>query len=164
MMTRISDVPKAGRRTFLWLATGAAASLLAGCSPTINRHGYLAKPGALSQVHEGMSKAEVEGALGSPSTTASINLQGDSYYYISSVTADRSFLPAKEMSREVIAIRFSRAETVESVAEYTLEDGRIVNVLDRKTPVAGQEFRLLKEFFRTTSVGPSADSLLKKSY
>ncbi|MFO1033035.1 MAG: outer membrane protein assembly factor BamE [Hyphomicrobiales bacterium] len=152
-----SSETAAGRRVFLWLATGAAASLLVACTPGINRHGYYTKPGALNQVTEGMSKGEVEGIMGSPSTTASVNVQGDSYYYITSITEDRSFLPAKETNREVIAIRFDRSDRVQSVAQYTLEDGRIINVLDRETPVTGQEFNLVREFFRSKTVAPGGD-------
>jgi hypothetical protein len=72
----------------------------------VNRRGYYAKPGALNQVREGLAKSEVEAIMGSPSTTASVNLQGDSYYYISSVTTQRSFLDPQEQTREIIAIRF----------------------------------------------------------
>lgn len=147
------------RRTLLWLGAGAAASLVAGCQPVINRRGYYAKPGALSQIAEGMAKSEVEAVMGSPSTTASVNLQGDSYYYISSTTTQRSFLAPKEQSREIIAIRFDRNDQVTSVAQYGLEDGRIINMLDRKTPVAGQEFSILKELFRSTGVGPTGPNL-----
>ena len=80
--------------------------LLAACTPNIDYHGYLAKPGAFAQVQEGMPKSEVEAALGSPSTTASVKFHGDSYYYISDITEQTAFLKAKEINREVIAIRF----------------------------------------------------------
>jgi len=121
----------------------------------INRRGYYAKPGSLNQVREGMAKSEVEAIMGSPSTTASINLQGDSYYYITSITAQRSFLDPTEQNREIIAIRFDKADQVASVAQYGLEDGRVINMLDRKTPVIGQEFHILKELLsgRGTPVG-----------
>ena len=150
------------RRSLIWLGLGATASLAAGCQPTINRRGYYAKPGALSQVSEGMAKSEVEAIMGSPSTTASINLQGDSYYYISSITSQRSFLTPKEQDREIIAIRFDKNDQVTGVAQYALEDGRIINMLDRRTPVAGQEFRLLSELFRTTGVGAGGSMLQRK--
>jgi outer membrane protein assembly factor BamE (lipoprotein component of BamABCDE complex) len=135
------------------LMLAAVAGLVAGCQPTINRRGYYAKPGALAQVTEGMPKAEVEGILGSPSTTASVNFDGDSYYYISSVTQGRAFLNPVETNREVIAVRFDKSDRVTSVAQYGLEDGRIINLLDRKTPVVGQEFSILKELFRGGTVG-----------
>jgi outer membrane protein assembly factor BamE (lipoprotein component of BamABCDE complex) len=135
---------KLSRRTLPWLAVVA---LLAGCSPEINHRGYYPKAGALAQVADGMPKTEVEGLLGSPSTTASINFEGDSYYYITSMTKGRSFLDPVEIKREVIAVRFNKNDQVTSVAQYALEDGRIINVNSRTTPVAGAEFNILKELF-----------------
>jgi outer membrane protein assembly factor BamE (lipoprotein component of BamABCDE complex) len=128
------------------LALGIAG-LVAGCTPEINHRGYYPKAGALAQVAEGMPKSEVEGILGSPTTTASVNYQGDSYYYITSITQGRSFLEPREIKREVIAVRFNQQEQVASVGQYGLEDGRIINLNTRKTPVAGAEFSLLRELF-----------------
>ncbi len=140
---------------------GAIALVLAGCSPEINHRGYYPKKGALAQVSEGMAKSEVEGILGSPSTTASINFEGDSYYYISSISQGRSFLDPVETSREVIAVRFNKQDQVTSVAQYGLEDGRIINVNSRETPSAGKEFSLLKELFRSgAKFAPKAPGLV----
>ncbi len=137
-----------------------SGGLATACSPEINHRGYYSKAGALSQVGEGMAKTEVEGIMGSPSTTASINFAGDSYYYITSVTQGRAFLDPVEVKREIIAIRFDKSDQVTSVAQYGLEDGRIININTRKTPVAGQEFSLLKELFSNkTNVGPSVGNL-----
>ena len=134
-------------RRFLvtWVAAAGVAMVLAGCSPDVEYRGYIAKPGAFNQISNGMSKMEVEGILGSPSTTASIHYKGDSYYYITSITEGRAFLTPKETSRQVIAIRFDRGDQVTNVAQYGLEDGRVINMLDRKTPVIGQEFSLIQE-------------------
>lgn len=153
---------RASRRTFIWLGSAAAASLLAACQPMVNRRGYYAKPGALNQIREGMAKSEVEAVMGSPSTTASVNLQGDSYYYISSITTQRSFLDPQEQTREIIAIRFDRNDQVTSVAQYGLEDGRIINMLDRKTPVAGQEFSIINELFRPGANIQKPSSMLNR--
>jgi outer membrane protein assembly factor BamE (lipoprotein component of BamABCDE complex) len=126
-----------------------ATAFLAACSPEINHRGYYAKPGAFGQISEGMSKGEVEGILGSPSTTASANVQGDSFYYITSITESRSFLKPREVSREVIAVRFDRNDQVTSVAQYGLEDGRIININERQTPVPQAERSILQELFGT---------------
>jgi outer membrane protein assembly factor BamE (lipoprotein component of BamABCDE complex) len=146
-----------------YLAGGLLAGslfLTAACAPTVDHRGYLAKPGAFNQIQNGMTKSEVETILGSPSTTASINFQGDSYYYISSVTEQRAFLNPKEISREVIAIRFDQSDQVTSFAQYGLEDGRIIDINTRETPTAGQDLTLLQSLFGTvggksgTKVGP----------
>jgi outer membrane protein assembly factor BamE (lipoprotein component of BamABCDE complex) len=144
------------RRHAAWFAI---AALVAGCSPEINHRGYYPKAGALAQVSEGMPKSEVEGILGSPSTTASVNFQGDSYYYITSLTQGRAFLDPVEVKREVIAVRFDKQDQVTSVAQYGLEDGRIININDRKTTVAGAEFSILKELFGGAARGRTGNML-----
>lgn len=121
---------------------------LGACTPRIDRHGYIAKPGAFGQISQGMSRAEVESILGSPSTTASVAFEGDSNYYITSVTESRSFLRPRETNREVIAVRFDRDSRVASFAQYGLEDGRIIDVNSRQTPVVGNELSILQDLFR----------------
>ena len=135
-------------RAPMWVIAASLATLIAACSPTVNHHGYLAKPGAFGQISDGMSKTEVEGILGSPSTTASINFQGDSNYYITSVTESRSFMKAKEVNREVIAVRFDKSDQVTSFAQYGLEDGRIININSRETPIVGNELGILQDIFK----------------
>ena len=162
----VTDSPSmalTNRHRLIWVSALAITSLVAGCSPEINNRGYYPKAGALSQVTEGMPKSEVEAALGSPSTTASVNFQGDSYYYITSQTVGRAFLAPVETKREVIAVRFDKADQVTSVAQYGLEDGRIIDINTRKTPVAGAEFSILSELFRNvTNNGPSTGILGRK--
>ena len=126
------------------LAAAGLIVILAACSGTIDHHGYLAKPGAFSQLREGMPKSEVVGILGSPSTTASVALQGDSYYYISSTTQQTAFMRT-ELEREVIAVRFDANDQVQAFAQYGLEDGRIIDINSRETPTRGREFSLITQ-------------------
>jgi outer membrane protein assembly factor BamE (lipoprotein component of BamABCDE complex) len=121
---------------------------LSACSSRIDHHGYIAKPGAFGQISQGMTRAEVESILGSPSTTASIVFDSDSNYYITSVTESRSFLRPRETNREVIAVRFDQNSQVASFAQYGLEDGRIIDVNTRQTPVAGKQLSILQDLFR----------------
>ncbi|MBM3519636.1 MAG: outer membrane protein assembly factor BamE [Alphaproteobacteria bacterium] len=147
------------------LAVAASAAVLAGCQPTVEHRGYMAKPGAFDQIANGMSKTEVEGLLGSPSTTASVKIQADSYYYITSISESRAFLAPKETNREVIAIRFDANDQVESFGQYGLEDGRVININDRRTPVLGEDLSILQQIFRNllnTPVGPGGDMLQRK--
>ena len=139
---------KTPNQVLMWLVAGLFATLLTACSPEIDHHGYIARPGAFGQISEGMSRTEVEGVLGSPSTTATVNFQGDSNYYITSVTEGRSFLQPKEVSREVIAVRFDKNDQVTSFAQYGLEDGRIININSRQTPVVGNDLSILQDIFK----------------
>ncbi len=155
--------PPSLRRPLTWIIIASCATLLAGCSPEINHRGYYAKTNSFSKISEGMPKSEVEATLGSPSTTASVNFQGDSYYYITSVTEGRAFLQPREVSREVIAVRFDRNEQVASLAQYGLEDGRIIDVNTRKTPVAGANYSILAELFGTVRrAAPGTNMLGRK--
>ena len=135
------------------------AVLLAACSATISHRGYQPRAQDMQKVQVGMSKAEVEATLGSPSTTATINNTGDSYYYISSTVEQSSILDPKEVDRKVFAVRFNQTNQVESFANYGLEDGRIVNISSRETPTAGKEMTILGQLFGgigtfTPSEGP----------
>jgi len=135
------------RRMLKLLGASGAAALLAACQPTVLHHGYLPRKGDLEQLREGMSKAEVEALLGSPSTTATIDTVNDSYYYISSTTKQTAFLKPQEVDRRVLAIRFNKAGLVKSFAVYGLEDGQVVNINDRETPAAGKELGILESIF-----------------
>lgn len=146
-----------GDTSYRLLAAAGIAMLLAACAPTVEHRGYIAKPGAFNQINNGMSKLEVEGVLGSPSTTASVKYQGDSYYYITSVTESRAFLTPTETNREVIAIRFDQSDQVVSFAQYGLQDGRVIDVNTRKTLVAGEDTSFIKKIFRgigSSNTGP----------
>ena len=152
----------------VWMAVLALplASLMAACQPEINHRGYYAKPGAINQVSEGMSKTEVESILGSPSTTASVNFQGDSYYYITSITRGRAFLKPIETDREIIAVRFDKQDKVSGLAQYGLKDGRVIDINTRKTPIVGSEFSLLVELLKATpgvSAGPNIGSMTTRN-
>ena len=130
-----------------WLAglLAIVATVLANCSPVVDHRGYLPRQGDMENLRPGMSKVEVEALLGSPSTTATINLAGDSYYYISSTVEERAFFRPKEVDRQVVAIRFNADDQVESFAHYGLEDGRVINFSNNETPTRGREMTILQQ-------------------
>jgi outer membrane protein assembly factor BamE (lipoprotein component of BamABCDE complex) len=133
-----------------------AVLMLAGCSQKLEHRGYIPKPGAFDQINTGMSKMEVEGILGTPSTTASVQYKGDSYYYISSTTVDKAFL-TEETNREVIAIRFDEGGQVKSFGQYGLEDGRVVELNGNQSPVHGEDNSIISMMLRSskgTRTGP----------
>lgn len=122
------------------------ASLIA-CSPVIDHRGYLPRSQDVQKLQVGMSKTEVESLLGSPSTTATINTAGDSYYYVSSIVEQKPITGADVKDRQVIAVRFDYEDRVQNFAHYGLEDGRIIDFISRETPTKGREQSLLREFF-----------------
>jgi outer membrane protein assembly factor BamE (lipoprotein component of BamABCDE complex) len=136
------------RRRFLTLMTASVVvGFTAACTPTIDHRGYLPRAGDLQKITPGMSKTEVEAILGSPSTTATINSTGDSYYYISSKVETQGFFDPKETERKIFAVRFDQLDQVQSFAQYGLEDGQIIDLNSRKTPTRGREYTILQQLF-----------------
>ncbi len=143
------------------LAAAGLAILLAGCSPEVEHRGYMPKPGAFDQISAGMSKMEVEGIMGTPSTTASVQYKGDSYYYISQITTSKAFLTS-ETDRTVIAIRFNEDGKVKSYAQYGLQDGRVIDVNTNQTPVYGEDTSIISALLRTSKGTRTAPMLQGK--
>lgn len=132
-----------------WLA-GLAIVIgltVAACAPRIDHRGYLPRQQAMAQVQLGMTKAQVQSLLGSPSTTATVKYAGDSYYYISSTVEQTAFFDPKEVDRKVFAVRFDQNDQVTNFALYGLEDGRIININSRTTPTRGRELSILQQIF-----------------
>ena len=142
-----SRLLRSPRPVLCGLAAAIAVIAIAGCTPSVYHRGYLPQQSQLQQLQLGMPKPEVEALLGSPSTTATVNMTGDSYYYISSVVEQQAFFEPREVDRKVLAIRFDQLDQVESFAQYGLEDGQIVNINDRRTPTRGKELTILQQLF-----------------
>ncbi|MCA3561303.1 MAG: outer membrane protein assembly factor BamE [Aestuariivirga sp.] len=131
------------------LAAAGLALFLAGCTPDVEHRGYMPKPGAFEQIATGMSKMEVEGIMGTPSTTASVQYKGDSFYYITQITTSKAFLTS-ETDRTVIAIRFNEDGKVKSYAQYGLQDGRVIDINTNATPVYGEDTSIISALLRTS--------------
>ncbi|PZF76350.1 outer membrane protein assembly factor BamE [Aestuariivirga litoralis] len=143
------------------LAAAGLALLLAGCSPEVEHRGYMPKPGAFDQISNGMTKMEVEGIMGTPSTTASVQYKGDSFYYITQVTTSKAFMTT-ETDRTVIAIRFNEDGKVKSYAQYGLQDGRVVDINTNATPVYGEDTSIISALLRTSKGTRTAPMLQGK--
>jgi len=83
--------------------------------------------------------------MGSPSTVSTVD--GEAWYYISSKFETVAFYQPEEIERTVAAVYFDKTEAVQQIAYYGLEDGQIVNFVDRKTPTRGKELTILGQLF-----------------
>ncbi len=128
-------------------ALGLSITTLA-CTPSVDYRGYLPKGEDVQKLNVGMSKIEVEALLGSPSTTATINTTGDSFYYISSTVQQTAFFEPEVTDREILAVRFDQEERVQKFAHYGLEDGKIIDFIGRETPTRGKELGVLQQLFQ----------------
>ena len=130
------------------LAAAVVALMLAGCAETIIKHGHQFRETDVQQITTGMTQDQVKLTLGTPTTTSAVN-SGSTYYYISSTEAEKSFLSPRETDRQVVAVYFNPAGSVEQVANYGLKDGKVFDFASNKTPAPGsRDEGLLKSLFR----------------
>ncbi|HEY8008386.1 MAG TPA: outer membrane protein assembly factor BamE [Methylocella sp.] len=109
-------------------------------------HGYQLNSKTAEQVKIGSSAEQILVLLGSPTTTSTVG--GDAWYYVSQVT-DRSlgFMPQRVTDQRVFAVYFTKDKKVQRVANYGMEDGKVIDFVSRTTPTAGAESTFLKGMF-----------------
>ena len=107
----------------------------------------------------GAPREQVLIALGTPSTTADFG--GEVFYYISQKTnRPVAFLNSRVIDQTVLAIYFDQNSQVEQIANYGLEDGKIVDLVSRTTPTGGKRLlvhraALLRDRLRRIADGES---------
>lgn len=109
-------------------------------------HGYQLDPKAAEQVRPGDSAEHILVLLGTPTTTSTVG--GDAWYYVTQVT-NRSvqFMQPKVTDQRVFAVYFTKDKKVARVANYGMEDGKLIDFVSRTTPTAGAESTFLKGMF-----------------
>jgi outer membrane protein assembly factor BamE (lipoprotein component of BamABCDE complex) len=144
----------AGARRFARLRAAAAValvcSILGACTGEQFQKGYILPPGALEQIPIGASQDQVLIVMGTPSTVAT--LSGEVFYYISQRSERKvAFMQQQVIDQRVIAIYFDKNRTVQRVANYGLQDGKIFDFISRTTPTSGQEMSYLTPIFKLLS-------------
>lgn len=145
-----SDMKKSVRSGLILVGT---AALIAGCSvgAVTTNHGHLLSNEELQQIQPGMGKEQVRMALGTPDTTSTVG--GGAYYYIASKTEAGPFIDPTVKERRVAAVYFNEVGTVTRVANYGLQDGKVIDFITRKTPSHGNDDSILKQLFRNLGKG-----------
>jgi len=133
------------------LLGGVAILSLAACTAVQNQRGYVAEPMAYESIVIGQdNKLTVGQKLGNPSIGGTFdNATGgeDTWYYISSFDVQAAFFPVQSEERDILAIKFTPEGQVASLERYGLEDGRVVNYVDRETPTRGRDLTILQQIF-----------------
>ena len=143
IVSRRSD--RARLHTARWLAIGLLACSLGGCLGYDGEvsHGFQADPQVLADVKTGSSAEQVLVLLGTPSTTSTVG--GDAWYYISQKTSrSLAFMPAKLVDQRIVAVYFDKTKKVTRLANYGLDDGKVVDFSSSSTPTSGAEGTFLK--------------------
>lgn len=135
------------RRTFVIAAAIAlTGTALAACQPTVSQRGYVPNEDLIADIRPGIdNKDSVLTTFGSPSTIGTV--EGDTWYYISSIHHQTAFFKEEAVDREIVAVYFDEADNVKQLGYYGLEDGKVVNFIDRSTPTRGKELTFLQQMF-----------------
>jgi outer membrane protein assembly factor BamE (lipoprotein component of BamABCDE complex) len=132
------------------VAVLALAGALGGClgyDGEIQR-GYVVDSRVLAGITPGTPAEKVLGDLGTPSTTSTVG--GDAWYYISQqVDRPLAFSSPEVTDQHVVAVYFDPKKKVTRIANYGVEDGRVIDMVTRTTPTGGAEQGFLKNLFRS---------------
>ncbi|SDG94123.1 outer membrane protein assembly factor BamE [Roseospirillum parvum] len=117
---------------------------LGACAQDVVPRGNEPNPDMLTQIKPGeVGRREVAALLGTPSTRSAFGQE--TWYYISSKTAQWAFMEQEELDRQVVAIDFDEKGVVSQVRTLGLEDGQQVGLVDRETPTHGNELSLIQQ-------------------
>jgi len=126
------------------LGIGILALALLSCSPRVAHWGNLPDPDKLAQIKPGRdTRDDVAAILGSPSSVGVFDQE--SWYYISERTETVAFFAPDVSERHVIIIRFDKNGVVKKIDNLGLEQGNLVEPVDRETPTAGTEMSILRQ-------------------
>ena len=122
----------------------ALATGLAACAPVIQQEGNVPDPDQVVQINPGVDdKSRVTQLLGSPSAVSSF--EDRTWYYISRRTEQTAFLDPVVVEQEVLAITFDTNNVVQDMRVYGVENGRIVQTVDRITPTYGNNLTFVQQ-------------------
>lgn len=135
----------------LTAALAGLCLLVASCAAIYRNHGYVPPDDELALVEVGTDTREtVAEKIGRPSAEGLLNDTG--WFYVQSRFETYGPREPKEIDRQVVAVTFSDRGTVENIARYGLEDGRVIEISRRvtETNIKGIGFvrQLLSNFGR----------------
>ncbi len=141
------------------VAIALTAVVLTGCSTSeVLTQGYVVDSQTLELVPPGSSREQVLLSLGTPTTKADYG--EEAYYYISQKRKRGAhFMKPRLIEQSILAVYFDDQDTVASIANYTMEDGKVFNTITRTTSTGGKEETFLSRVL--SSVGTSGESAAK---
>jgi outer membrane protein assembly factor BamE (lipoprotein component of BamABCDE complex) len=152
-----------GRNLRLGAAVAVISTIgLAGCSTSeVLNQGYVVDQTALDLTPVGSSREQVLLSLGTPSTTATFD--NEVFYYISQKRVRGAmFMKPKLVEQSVLAVYFDEEGTVRQIANYTLQDGRVFDMITRTTPTGGLDKSFLAQILSGAS-GPQGGNSIARS-
>lgn len=130
------------------VAAGLSGIVLTGCTTgEVLNQGYVVDQQTLDLVPVGSSREQVLLSLGTPSTTATFD--NEVFYYISQKrTRPVAFMKPKLVEQSILAIYFDKDGVVSQRAHYTLQDGKVFDMISRTTPTGGKDLTFLGQLLK----------------
>jgi outer membrane protein assembly factor BamE (lipoprotein component of BamABCDE complex) len=149
------QLPRVRHAHSVILAVLVATSALSGCSTSeIIQNGYVVDQQTLALAPVGSSREQVLLSLGSPSATATFD--AEVFYYISQKrTRAVAFMKPKLVDQSILAVYFNKDGAVDHLAHYSIQDGRVFDMISRTTPTGGTEMTFLMRLLKG-GVNPAA--------
>lgn len=117
---------------------------LVACAPRLDTRGNLPDPEKLAKIKTGEhTRIQVAEILGSPSNISTFDLE--TWYYVSQWTETTAFFEPDVITRKVVILRFDKDGTLTDVRTIGLEDGRVVQPVERVTPTSGNEITFIEQ-------------------
>ncbi|WP_456388874.1 outer membrane protein assembly factor BamE [Profundibacter sp.] len=113
-------------------AFGLFILAIAGCAATFENHGYAPTDRDMEEIIVGVdTRDSVAQSVGRPTSVGMLDTGG--WYYTQSRWRHFAFKAPVIIDRQVVAITYTEAGTVENIERFTLEDGRVVTLSRRVT-------------------------------
>lgn len=133
------------------LALGLTLSACSGTGLISTRtQGYSIPADAIQQIRPGSSAALVTAVLGSPQTTSTFGNE-TAWYYVETKVNQTAFGLTTVQERTVLAIYFDNNNRVTDRAVYTLQDGRVIAMEQRRTPSFGEDRTFVQQLLGSFS-------------
>jgi len=130
-----------------WLKVLVALALSLGvsaCESRLDTRGNLLDPDKVIAVKPGKhTREDVAEILGSPSSITTFG--SDTWYYIAKRTETFAFFAPKVTERQILVVQFSKDGKVLNVESVALEEGRVIEPVERKTPTHGNKITALEQ-------------------
>ncbi|SDG70772.1 outer membrane protein assembly factor BamE [Pelagibacterium luteolum] len=132
VLVRVSPIATA-------IALGLTLSACSGTGLVAERtQGYVLPDDAVRQVQPGSSQDLVRIVLGSPQTTSTFGGE-TAWYYVETKVTQTAFGLTSIQERKVVAVYFDGNRRVTDKAVYSLEDGRVFAIEQRRTGSFGED-------------------------
>jgi outer membrane protein assembly factor BamE (lipoprotein component of BamABCDE complex) len=145
-MPSVNSTPlsvRACRAVFLGLLLSGG---LSACTAIYSNHGYVPPDEDLDQIVVGIDTLDtVRETLGSSASGSVLNDSG--LYYVRSRVRSFAMFEPEVVEREVVAISFDGAGTVQNIERFGLEQGQIVPLSRRVTNSGVSDVSFLRQLF-----------------